>query len=143
MGTTPSMSGTHGSAGNAAAQLGGARLPKSPQLQPEGDDDSSPRAMLGRKARRAVPLPCGVSHPNHTIEQRLGALSGPTSRLAVESFKTLVVCLGLSGASPRVTWTARTLPACPTKLPGAKRQGEVGSLSDRAKSGVFYRSSPN
>jgi hypothetical protein len=100
--------------------------------------------MLGRKARRAVPLPCGVSHPNHTIEQRLGALSGPTSRLAVESFKTLVVCLGLSGASPHQShMDARTLPACPTKLPGAKRQGEVGSLSDRAKSGVFYRSSPS
>src|ERR1700757_5067444 len=97
MGTTPSMSGTHRS---AAAQLGGARLPKIRQLQPEGDDESSSGATLGRNPRRAVPLPCRVSHPNQTIEQRLGALSGPASPLAIESFKTLAVWLGLSGASP-------------------------------------------
>ena len=39
--------------------------------------------MLGRKARRAVPLACHVLRPNRTIEQRLGALSGLTSRLDV------------------------------------------------------------
>jgi hypothetical protein len=58
------------------------------------------RPLLGRKSRRAVPSTRHVSHPNRTIEQRLGAFSGPTSLLGIESFKLLVVRLGLSGASP-------------------------------------------
>jgi hypothetical protein len=66
--------------------------------------------MLDCKARRAVPLACHVSRPNHTIEQRLGALSSPTSRLDVESFKTLAVWLGLSGASPHQNHTAASVP---------------------------------
>jgi hypothetical protein len=62
-----------------------------------------------------------------TIERRLGALSGLTSRLVVESCKPLAIWLGLSGASLHQSHTTagvprlarRSLPACPTKLPGA------------------------
>jgi hypothetical protein len=68
------------------------------------------RPLLGRKSRRAVPSTRHVSHPNRTIEQRLGAFSGPTSLLGIESFKPLIVRLALSGASPHQC-RSRSFPA--------------------------------
>ena len=68
-------------------------------------------AMLDQKPCRAVSLMCDMPPPSHTIDQRLGAFSGVASRRSIDVFKTLVLSLGLSGASPHQFWASGVCPA--------------------------------
>jgi hypothetical protein len=89
------------------------RLDAAPVIRPESAPTCptklslvrSPSSVEPAKSEPSFDVPCFTA--NRTIEQRLGALSGPTSRLSVEPFKTLVICLGLSGASPHQYYSRR------------------------------------
>ena len=67
-------------------------------------------AMLGQKPCRAVSLMCDVPPLSHTIDQRLGAFSGVASPRSIDVSKTLVLSLGLSGASPHQFWASGVWP---------------------------------